>query len=198
MAKSKTKVRKRAQASRWAWLAQEGSRLSAIFARPRNQDEAEIFSAAYRRGATELARVRAFSPDRRQVEYLEQAVATAHFAAHRASAPRPKTVLRGLVFGMPDLIRRYAKYHLLALAITLGAAAIGMLAVLHEPSTYYLFVDAELAGGRNPSASKEFLEESLRSGRGDSSDEHAVFSAFLFQHNTRIAMLCFAVGIFLG
>ncbi|MCB9934003.1 MAG: stage II sporulation protein M [Planctomycetes bacterium] len=182
---------------RWRYLAFEGLSWSRVRARPRNLDVVENFTAAYRRSATELARVRAFSPDKRLADFIEQGVATAHFAVYRRKRPTLRQVVEGALFGVPAAVQKLWKYHTLSLLITVLTTAISFTAVTAAPETYYLFVDRELASGRDPSASREYLAEGL--GPQDSAlDEGMFFSGYLFTHNTQVAFLCFAWGFLIG
>lgn len=182
---------------RWRYLAFEGLSWSRVRRRPDNLDTVEHFTAAYRRSATELARVRAFSPDKRLAEYIEQAVATAHFAVYRRNRVKLKRVLEGAIFGVPRAVRSMWAYHLLSLLIVGGSTLVAFLSVIWAPETYYLFVDRELAGGRDPSASRETLASTLGA-QETTPDVDALFSTFLFTHNTKVAFMCFAWGICLG
>jgi uncharacterized membrane protein SpoIIM required for sporulation len=182
---------------RWRYLAAEGLSWSRSRQKGKGQDAVEAFTAAYRRSATELARVKAFSPDRQLADYIETAVANAHFAVYKQRRPKFRDVLRGAVFGFPALVRQYWAYHLVSILITFGCAAIAFIAVMNNPETFYLFIDRDLAGGRDPSASTEFLASGL-GGRESSMDEDTGFSGMLFTHNTRVAFMCFAWGIVLG
>lgn len=183
--------------ARWFWLAEQGSKLSGPFARPHSQREAEEFSAHYRRAATELARVKAFSSDHLHGEYIGQAVATAHYASYRKNIPGITRMGRGFLFGIPALIRRLWMYHAIAVLVLAATTGIAYVSVMGDPDTYYYFVDPGLAQGRDPNASVETLRESLAP--ADSlGDEHLLFSAFLFTHNTWVAFLCFASGVMLG
>lgn len=183
--------------ARWSVLAQQGARLSAGNTRPQSQEEAERFGALFRQGATELARVKAFSPNRRLAEALEQAVATGHFAMHRGERASWQDALRGFFFIVPQLVRKNWVYMATSAALTLASALIAYFAVQLDDSTFYLFIDPGLAGGRDPSASREALKASLEGGM-DSLGEGAAFSSFLFVHNTRVAFMCFALGALLG
>ncbi len=183
--------------ARWQVLADQGARLSGGNERPRSQAQAEQFSALFRQGATELARVKAFSPNKRLGESLEQAVATGHFAMHRGERANWKDALLGFLFLVPRLVRKNWYYMLISVALTLVPALIAFVAVMHDDSTYYLFIDAGLAGGRDPSASRETLKASLEGGMS-SVGEGAAFSSFLFVHNTQVAFICFALGALLG
>jgi uncharacterized membrane protein SpoIIM required for sporulation len=182
---------------RWRFLAYEGLAWSRVRARPNRLDTVENFTAAYRRSATELARVRAFSPDKRLADFIEQAVATAHFAVYRRKRPSIKQVANGAVFGVPRAVRALWKYHALSLLITVVSAAIAFIAVTYAPETYYLFIDRGLASGRDPSASREALAHTLGPQQTSAGTDVLMWS-FLFTHNTQIAFMCFAWGILLG
>ncbi|MBZ0135318.1 MAG: stage II sporulation protein M [Planctomycetes bacterium] len=183
--------------NRWRFLAFEGLAWSRVRARPTNLDTVENFTAAYRRSATELARVRAFSPDKRLAEFIEQGVANAHFAVYRRKRPTFKSVVEGAIFGIPRAVQALWKYHLVSFLILGVSAAAAWVSVIYAPETFFLFVDRGLAGGRDPSASREFLAHSLGPQDTDVGMD-VVFSTFLFTHNTRVAFMCFAWGALLG
>ena len=182
---------------RWRYLAFEGLAWSRVRARPQRLDVVENFTATYRRSATELARVRAFSPDKRLADYIEQAVATAHFAVYRRRRPTIKQMVNGAIFAVPRAVRALWAYHALSLAITVATTAISFISVVYAPETFYLFIDRSLAGGRDPSASREYLAQGLGP-QETTVGTDVLFSTFLFTHNTQVAFMCFAWGIFLG
>jgi uncharacterized membrane protein SpoIIM required for sporulation len=182
---------------RWRFLAFEGMAWSRVRAKPGNLETVENFTAAYRRSATELARVRAFSPDRRLADFIEQAVATAHFAVYRRKRPTMRQLVEAAIFGVPRSVQALWKYHALSLVILSLSTAIAFTAVSWEPGTFYLFVDRGLAGGRDPSASREYLAEGLGP-QDTTADVDTFFSTFLFTHNTRVAFMCFAWGFLAG
>src|SRR5690606_15446047 len=149
------------------------------------------FTATYRRSATELARVRAFSPDKRLADFIEQAVATAHFAVYRRRRPRFGAMVRGAIFEVPAATRALWPYHLTSLLITAITTAIAFISVSYAPETFYLFIDRSLAQGRDPSASREYLAQGLGPQETTISTD-VLFSTFLFTHNTKVAFMCFA------
>ncbi len=181
----------------WNVLARQGQQLSSIFQRPRNQAEAEDFWKLYRQGLSEFSRLHAFSPNKEKKAYAEQALVSAHYALFRYQRLSFKKIAPMLIWGFPALVQKYWKYHSLSLVLTLVACGIAFGAVLIEPESYFLFVDQSLAAGRDPGASREFLAQSL--GSQDSSlGQEIRFASFLFTHNTKIAFLCFSLGIALG
>jgi uncharacterized membrane protein SpoIIM required for sporulation len=183
--------------ARWRFLAHEGLAWSRRLSHKSDLNSVENIAAAYRRSATELARVKAFSPDRELADYIETAVANTHFAVHRRRRPKLADVLAGALFGFPALVRRYWAYFAVSAAITFGTAAIAFAAVWFVPESYHLFVDRDLSAGRDPVSSTESLRATL-GGVATSADEDAWFASLLFTHNTRIAFICFAFGILLG
>jgi len=182
---------------RWRFLALEGVQHSRPLARPRTLQQVEQFTSAYRQTATELARVRAFSPDKRLAEYIERGVATSHFAVYRTRRPRASRVLAAAVFGFPALVRKHWQYHAVSLLVLALTTCVAFAAVFLDPDAYYLFVDASLAAGRDPSASTEYLESFLGP-QSSRLDEELAFTSFLFTNNTRVAFLCFAWGVVAG
>lgn len=183
--------------ARWRGLAWLGLKYSKTFSRPKSLKEVEDFSATYRRAATELARVRSFSPDAKMAEYIEQAVGVSHYGVYRKERTPLSVILRGLIFAFPNAIRTLWKYHALSLVLTLGAAALAYTAVMLSPDTFYYFIARDLAGGRDPTASREFLASTLQPQPTNALEDFA-FSQMLFTHNTKVAFLCFAWGFVLG
>jgi uncharacterized membrane protein SpoIIM required for sporulation len=182
---------------RWRFLAFEGMAWSRVRAKPNSLEIVENFTAAYRRSATELARVRAFSPDRRLADFIEQAVATAHFAVYRRKRPKFRQLVDAAVFGVPHSVQKLWKYHALSLLIVVISVGIAFTAVTWEPDTFYLFIPRDFAAGRDPSASREYLAQTL--GPQDSSaGQDTQFTSELFTNNTKVAFMCFAWGFLAG
>lgn len=182
---------------RWRYLAMEAVHHSRTLGRPRSLEQVEMFTAAYRQAATELARVRAFSPDKRLAEFIEQSVATAHFAVHRKPRPKLHTVLAAVLTGFPALVRRYWRYHAVSALLVVGTCVLAFLAYMADPNNYYLFIDSGLAGGRDPSASTAYLASTLGE-QETSAAEDVAFSQMLFTHNTKVSFFCYAWGIVAG
>jgi uncharacterized membrane protein SpoIIM required for sporulation len=182
---------------RWRFLAHEGLARSRTRAKPENIGSVENFTAAYRRSATELARVRAFSPDRQLADYIESSVATAHFAVYKRRRPKVMHAVRGALFHFPGLVRKYWAYHLAAALIFMAAATIAFVAVSYTPDTYNLFISQQFADGRDPSASTEYLRSTLGP-QETSLDRDTEFSSSLFVNNTIVSFIGFSFGILLG
>ena len=96
----------------------------------------------------------------------------------------------------PLAIQSLWRETLASLAVTMIGVLAGYLLVVNDPGWYSSFVAPELAGGRDFSASAEALRATLYDrpqGGG-----LAIFATFLFNHNSQISILCFALGFAFG
>jgi uncharacterized membrane protein SpoIIM required for sporulation len=64
-----------------------------------------------------------------------------------------------------------------------------------DPSWFYSIIPDALAGGRDPTATPEFLRSTIYDGQ---KDWLLTFATFLFTHNSQIAMFAFALGFALA
>lgn len=161
-------------------------------------DEARDLATTYRQAMNSLSVARDISLDLALVTYLEQLCARAYLVVYA-----PQESIRGLVtrlftHGIPRAVRRSGLPLAVGfLAMVLGALA-GYLLYAQDPSWFFTFVPPELAAGRTPAASAEYLRQTLYDRGGTVSDELGAFASFLFSHNTQIAILVFALGVFLS
>jgi len=88
-------------------------------------------------------------------------------------------------------VRSIWRETLFCVALTFGAALLAWLLIRSDPSWFYSIIPEGLAGGRDPSASAEFLRSTLYT-----KDKAwlGVFATFLFTHNSQIAIFAFALG----
>ena len=104
-----------------------------------------------------------------------------------------------LIYGWPAAVRAIWPELLVALAITLLAALLGWAMVSADPEWYYAFVGEALADTRTPAASRETLEDTLYMSDADKDrGGFGAFASYLFQHNSRVAILAFALGFLFG
>jgi uncharacterized membrane protein SpoIIM required for sporulation len=81
------------------------------------------------------------------------------------------------------------------LLVALGILT-GYRMTLADPERYYSFVGDAMAQGRTPASSTQELRDVLYHGAGGA--ELSVFASFLFTHNAKVGMLCFALGFAAG
>ena len=153
-------------------------------------------SDLYQQVVNALSVARAISMDAALLAYLEALSARAYLVIHA-----PQESLSGLVGKLlrediPQTVRRSWVSILIAfVALALGAVTAAVL-VARDPSWYYTFVPPGLGDGRTPDASRDYLRSTLFDGGGHETEALSTFASFLFTHNTQIAILIFAVGIF--
>ena len=167
-------------------------------ARNLSYDEARDLANCYRQAMNSLSVARDISLDRALLTYLEQLCARAYLVVYA-----PQQSLRGLVsrlitHGIPHAVRRSATPLLIGfLALLIGVFA-GYQLYQQDTSWYYTFIPGDLADGRTPDASADYLRSTIYGDDGGSTDQLGAFAGFLFSHNTQVAILTFAVGIFLA
>ncbi|RMG15827.1 MAG: stage II sporulation protein M [Planctomycetota bacterium] len=208
---------KRRDGRRVAPLGREavGRRLAALVAKARrgldalDDREVEELGRLYRAAATQLALVRAFGASVRQREELNRTVAAAHAILY--GRPRRRRDLASVFLALlafPETVRKTWRYHLLAALLLVLGGLYGYLGAARDPEWALRFV----APGdvRSPYASREELRESLLAGRphddaGSDAEDHVasrgektLFAAFLWQNNTKVALLSFFAGFLLG
>ena len=155
----------------------------------------------YRSAVSSLSVARAISLDRNLLDYLENLVGRAYLAVY-GTKRSPGDAVLGFVRLFPTTVRRSWRF-LAVSAACLGVAVLcGFLLIHADPDRYYRIVPDGMAGGRTPAASAEALRDVLYDtpdeGESVSAGLLQNFAAFLFTHNARIGILCFALGFAAG
>jgi uncharacterized membrane protein SpoIIM required for sporulation len=175
--------------------------------------EVEDLGRLYRAAATHLALVRTFGASVRQRDELNSLVSRAHSVIYgRPRQGRNLSVLLLSFLAFPETVRRTARYHLIAALLLALGGLYGYVGAARDPEWALEFT----APGdvRTPYATRAELYESLIAGRpAESLDltpeqqeahrtmgsgDKAVFAAFLWQNNTKVALLSFFSGFLLG
>ncbi|HRE35733.1 MAG TPA: stage II sporulation protein M, partial [Sphingopyxis terrae] len=134
------------------------------------------------------------------LDHLEGLAMRGYFLIYGVRETRLSRLRRFFLYDWPAAVRAVWKETLIiALIITLGALTSWSL-VAHNPEWYYNFVPEEMAGGRDPRATVEFLRSTLGHGKAGGEDQGAlhVFATFLFTHNSRVSIMSFALGFAFG
>jgi uncharacterized membrane protein SpoIIM required for sporulation len=157
----------------------------------------EQFGTLYRRTAAHLAQVRNRPKEKRLEASLNLLVSRAHGHLYRPKSNGVWKQLREYFsFGFPNTIASYPRHILLSAMALLIGFQVAWFAVDRNPDLFYATVPIEEF--RSPGASAEGLHESLMEGRETSTGTRTAFFGYLWQHNTRVAMLAFALGILAG
>lgn len=154
--------------------------------------------ALYRGVISSLSVARAISLDRNVIDYLEALAARAYFTVY--GTKRSIFAVLTEFFGrrFPGEVRRHAGSMVLAGAFMALGSLCAFFMVLDDPEYYYSFVPEAMAQGRNPDASTESLRAVLFSGDEHSGEGLAAFASRLFNNNSGVGMLCFAIGFIPG
>lgn len=153
--------------------------------------------ALYRAALSSLSVARSISLDKNLIDYLESLTQRAYFVVYGVKRHLRDALARFFGFTLPTVVRRLRWFVAVsALLVVLGTTT-GYLLVQSDEDRFYSFVSAELANGRDPTASTEDLRAVLYH-EGFSSGHLADFSAFLFSHNSQVTILAFALGFLIG
>lgn len=177
-----------------------------------SDDQLEELGKLYRASATHLALVRTFGASVRQRDELNRLVSRAHSVIYgRPPQGRNAAAFFLSFLAFPETVRRTWRYHVLAALVLALGGLYGYLGAARDPEWALEFVAGDT---RTPYASRVELHASLMGGRpADSIDlddaqaeahhehdvgEKAQFAAFLWQHNTKGALIALFSGFLLG
>ena len=164
-----------------------------------SQEVDEMFSL-YRLVSSDLNLAQTRTANPAVLEYLEGLVARAYAMLAVPRKARPfKAWWRIMRHRFPAIIRRERWLFALAAAVTVVGIVFGYVTTYLVPSTDTVFLDASHLS-ETPAHRVHRLEQMERDGntRVDSGGTYAVFSSFLFTHNIRVIVFCFALGLTFG
>lgn len=165
-------------------------------ARALDYDEARDLSTLYRQAMSSLSVARDISLDQGLLDFLERLCARAYLVVYAPQEPVGQLFGRLFARDIPRAVRSSGLPLLIGfLAMVLGGIT-GFALYAQDPAWFYTFVPGDLAGGRSPAASTEFLRNGLYDGARERADALGTFAAILFSHNTQVAILTFALGVF--
>ncbi|MET1415954.1 stage II sporulation protein M [Roseibium sp. HPY-6] len=157
--------------------------------------EARDLASLYRQATTSLSIAREISLDKALLGYLEALTSRAYLCVYAPQERLGGLFQKFFAYSAPRAMRRSWFFILLGfLCMGLGALS-GYLLYFESADWFYVFMPAELAGGRGPDATYEALRSVIYDENPDSSGLGA-FATYLFSHNTRIAIFVFGLGVF--
>lgn len=158
-------------------------------------DDARDLAILYRQAMNSLSVARSISLDRSLLDYLEALCCRAYLTVYAPQERLGGLVARTLSRSIPNAMRRSGMALLLSfLALALGTAT-GYMLFLEDQTWYNTFMPGSMAGGRGINSSREQLLSVIYDGSGDGLDRLGAFAAYLFSHNTRIAIFAFSLGV---
>ncbi len=152
----------------------------------------------YRATLSSLSVARAISLDRNVVDYLESLSARAYFCVYGARSNLFRAIGQFFARRFPDAVRAAKWPVLVSFLCMFAGVAVGFWLTMADAEWFYTFVSTEMAAGRTPTATTAELRAALFSGAGRGVETLNLFATYLFTHNARIGLLCFALGFALG
>lgn len=179
----------------WERLDQLVSLMEKKSLRALSDDDILALPLLYRTTLSSLAVARDTSLDRGLITYLERLSTRAYFQIYGVQTSVWRQLGHFFARGWPEAVQSLWRETLVCAFLTLASAVVAYLLVRGDPSWFYGIIPEGLASGRDPSASAEAL-------RGTLYDRQetmlATFAAYLFTHNSQIAIFSFALGFAFG
>lgn len=175
----------------WTRLEELVSRLEKRSIRSLDDDDLLALPVLYRTTLSSLSVARDTSLDRALISYLEQLCTRAYFQIYGVPTPARQQIKTFFVESWPDSVRALWRETLICTLLMAAAAVVAFILVRSDPAWFFSIIPGGLSGGRDPSASAEFLRGTLYdSGEG----WLMTFATYLFTHNSQIAIFAFALG----
>lgn len=158
-------------------------------------EELNRLPVLYRGAVSSLSVATAISLDKNLLDYLNALVGRAYVCVYGAKRRVGEAVTEFFRFQFPWVVRRYLAFLTVSLALVVLGTFTGYRMTLADPEMYDSFV-GEMAQGRDFTVAPEELRKVLYQGAGK--EGLSTFAAFLFTHNSKVGMLCFALGFAAG
>lgn len=180
----------------WARLEALLDRVEKRSPRRLSDDDLSDLPRLYRATLSALSIARETSLDAALIDYLEGLSTRAYFILYSAREPMGVKLKHFVRFGLPQAVRGIVPELLVITALFFASALAGYLLVTADPEWFGAMVDSSMAAGRDMDASAETLRGSLYDPPDGGGLE--VFATMLFTHNSRVAILAFALGFAFG
>lgn len=155
-----------------------------------SDDELLEVPVLYRSAMSSLSVARSISLDQSLTVYLESLCLRAYLFVYGVRSTPLERLARFFQRDWPAAVRGLWPETVASLLLFAIGAITAYVLTIGDPDWYFSFLPAEMAGGRDPSASTDDLRKTLY----DTHDGLAAFSSFLFTHNAQIAIFAFALG----
>ncbi len=150
----------------------------------------------YRSTLSSLSVARATSLDQNVIAYLESLSLRTYYIIYGTHKRIRDRLGYFFKVAWPQAVQSMKRETLISACITLLGIIVAYGLCRTNPDWFFSFVPESLADGRNPAASAESLRDTLYHDGGNTG--LGVFATYLFGHNSRIAILAFALGFAFG
>ena len=159
-------------------------------------DEVQDLAATYRQTMNSLSVAREISLDEALLSYLENLAARSYLVVYAPQARLGSLFGRLFRYGIPQAVRRSSGVLLVGFGLLFLGALLGFVLFQQDESWFYSLVPGELAQSRSPGASYETLRSTVYDDTGNYDGMLTAYATTLFSHNTQVAILVFALGVF--
>jgi uncharacterized membrane protein SpoIIM required for sporulation len=157
-----------------------------------SDEEIIALPVLYRAALSSLSVARAISLDQNLIAYLESLSTRAYFCVYGTRARLGERIAGFFAHGWRAAVRSLWIETLFSAGLTFLGIVVAYVMTRTGADWFYSFIPADLAQGRDPTASTADLKNAIFS--TPQTDGLAVFATFLFNHNTEVAFLAFALG----
>jgi uncharacterized membrane protein SpoIIM required for sporulation/uncharacterized RDD family membrane protein YckC len=180
---------------RWAEFQQLAERAAGHGLDSFASHELPDFAARYREVAADLARARTYGVDEATLEHLERLAAAGHNALYRDERGTWQRVWEVLIRECPAAIRQARGYIAVACLAFLLPAAAGYLLMREQPDLAVdllpkVMIERADAGAERMAEGRRYVDVAM--------EDRPLMASGLITNNVRVAIACFAGGIFLG
>lgn len=181
-----------AHEAEWERLDHLLTRIEKRSVRALSEDDILALPLLYRSALSSLSVARETSLDRALATYLEQLCTRAYFQLYGVPDTALRQIGRFLARDWPISVQALWRETLACLLLTIAGVVAGWWLVSTDPSWYYSIIPDAMAGGRDPAASAETLRATIYGNKEGGA--LATFAAYLFTHNSQVAIFAFALG----
>lgn len=172
--------------ARWAELESAIKRAKRGRIRTQSSGDIERFGLLLRQASSDLAIARRDHPDAPATEYLNTLCARAHPLLYRGTPLRLSSIWTFFGTALPRSFRAAGPYIAISFGLMLIGFIAGWVAVDVRPDLRSTLVPPSL------------FDEMARGQIGTGVPDAPFAAAFIIQNNIRVALICFAGGVFLG
>jgi uncharacterized membrane protein SpoIIM required for sporulation len=161
-----------------------------------SDDDVVAIPVLYRSALSSLSTARAVSLDQSLIAYLESLCTRAYFCVYGTRTSLPDRVMRFFVLDWWAAVQALWRETVVSALFGALGTFIAFVLVRSGSNWFYAFIPADLAEGRDPSASTKDLSDVLSGGYHG--DALTFFTSWLFTHNAEVALMAFALGFACG
>lgn len=148
--------------------------------------EIKNFLSYFRKSSHHLAYARTHYPKSSIVGYLNSLVGKCHNNIYAVKKVEPKNLIKYILYGFPDLIKKYKWYVLFSFSVFLFGFFVSMALTFINPENAALFLPAT------------FIDNIKNAKLGSNNWNYPLMSSYIMVNNISVSLRAFVLGITLG